>query len=616
MTASPKSPSKSAPEPRSFLRKKLHLCLKDWLDLETDDEGAPSLSLGAFTLEDNPNLMQNFCAGIADDINLLSLKKFQRLLLSSPEKPVKPDMNDPCFNPPGIKYRSETERIIAVTYRYEQAAQDYEKRHAHYSKTFAQPRAWLSAYRANADGYLDYCKDALCGPGQNNREDDTQPDAGEIFFISRPLKISENARRRHTFLTGGTGSGKSEALKYLIRHYETKNMDAAVMVLDPHGKLAREVARFEEHTNSERLVYIDPNLSEKYHAVLNPFEVQDISVSGLETQSAQLMAAFEQILGGFTLNMESLLVPCLSVMLHRDGSDLTDFVRFMDKKQNADLVHYGADNLPFSEHRKFFETQFHSSHYDSTREALRNRFQSMMNVPTIKRFTCGASTINLPELIEQKKVIIFNLSVSSSAKAATTVIGQFITALTQGYAMRRDKDPKASKTPIHFFADECQYFVSNTTEEILGESRKYRLYLTLATQRTDQVGKKILDAILGNVGLFLVGKNKGNTVTKMSGEISVDGDDIRGLRTGSFYVGQNGKTSLLTKLPLIGAKYAMSSQDWKALLNTQVKTYYRPQAKFNERQAMGQIQRASHPKSDLSFEFPHSLAKPHNPKTK
>jgi len=464
----------------------------------------------------------------------------------------------------------------------------------------------IQGYRANPDGYLDYCKSALCGNGK----DDQAAGLDEIFFISRPLKISEASRRRHSFLTGGTGSGKSEALKHLIRHYETKNTDTCVMVLDPHGKLAREVAKFEEHKTSDRLVYIDPNLSEKCHVVLNPFETDDISISGLETQSAQLMAAFEQILSGFTLNMESLLLPCLSVLLHRPDSDLSDFVRFMDKKRNADLIHYGAEHLPFDEHRSFFEHQFHSTHYDSTREALRNRFQSLLNIPTIKQFTCGQSTINLPKLIDDKKIIVFNLSVSGASKSATRVIGQFITALAQGYAMRRDRIPKNPKTPIHFFADECQYFVSNTTEEILGESRKYGLFLTLATQRTDQVGPKILDAIMGNVGLFLVGKNRGKTVSKMSGEINIDGDDIRGLPTGNFYVGQTGRISIRTKLPYVGAKFGMSAAGWKTVKSEQMKSYYKTSVKPHPRKPQtSKPNTGTADKGDLSFEFP-ELTKP------
>jgi len=59
---------------------------------------------------------------------------------------------------------------------------------------------------------------------------------------------------------------------------------------------------------------------------------------------------------------------------------------------------------------------------------------------------------------------------------------------------------KGKRRAIHLFADECQYFVSPTIKQIMGEARKFGLYATLATQRTEQVGKDLLDAIFGNVG--------------------------------------------------------------------------------------------------------------------
>jgi len=575
--------------------------LANWLKTEPDNEGAPDISVGEFTLADNPALLLEISNQMNEHEDFLSFKTFQKLLLSQNEKPAPPKKDDPGFDPPGLKYRSRSERNTAKIYRYKKAHKTYEERYTRHQKAFAKPRAALSGYRANADGYLDYCQNTLSDGGANNSTDS----ADTFFFKTRPFKISEAARRRHSFLTGGTGSGKSEALKFLIRHYETKNTDTAVIVLDPHGKLAREVAKFREHKGNERLVYIEPGLSEKHAPVLNPFETDDISIAALETGSAQLMAAFEQILSGFTLNMESLLLPCLSVLLHRENSDLSDFVRFMDNKRNTDLVHYGAEHLPFDEHRSFFAHQFHSSHYDSTREALRNRFQSLLNIPTIKQFTCGRSTINLPKLIDEKKVIVLNLSVSGASKNATRVIGQFVTALVQGYAMRRESQYKNPKTPIHFFADECQYFVSGTTEEILGESRKYGLYLTLATQRTDQVGAKILDAILGNVGLFLVGKNRGKTVTKMSKEVNIDGDDIRSLGTGSFYLGQSGRISVRTKLPLVGNKYAMTLPDWKTVRQTQLGKYYRPISKERKRPVGNTKTNSSGAASHKpAFEFP------------
>jgi len=538
--------------------------LKKWLEIAPDEYGAPDLSVGNFILNKNEQLILELSETVSNNSDLMSFSTFQKLLLTKGEKPKPPILGDSIFDLPNISYDSPLERQVASVVRYKNAQKDYEKRNAHYQETFERPRALVSSYRANTDGYLDYVRSAFAD------------DPNSFFFKSLPFRISENARRTHTFLAGGTGAGKSEALKFLIRHYETQNTETAVIILDPHGKLAAEVAAFSEHLQNDRLAYIDLNLSDVHKATLNAFETSDKSEKGLETQSAQLKSAFEQILGGFTLNMESLLIPCLTLLLHRDGSDLSDFVRLMDKKHNHDLIRYGQEHLPFEGHRTFFKERFFSNLYDSTKEALINRFQHLLNVPTIKNFTCGPSTFDLEALIDKKKVVIFNLSIAGASRDAVTVIGQFITALVQSYAIRRDKLQNRPKVPIHFFADECQYFISNTTEEILGESRKYGLYLTLATQRTEQVGAKLLDAILGNVGLFFVGRSLGKTLPKMSKTIEVAEDEISKLTAGRFFVKQTGRSAICTRLPLVGQKYAMNEVEWCNVKNQQLSLFYKP----------------------------------------
>ena len=199
--------------------------LAHWLSIAPDDQGAPDIDVGEFTLNGNAGLIRDLCDQITPHENLMSYKTFQKLLLSHNEKPSAPDKNNPAFDPAGVKYKSATERAVAKAYRFKKAQHDYEKRYAQHQEIFTQPRARIQGYRANADGYMDYCKNALCRDSEGN----TTSASDEIFFISRPFKISEAARRRHSFLTGGTGSGKSEALKHLIRHYETKNTDSPIL---------------------------------------------------------------------------------------------------------------------------------------------------------------------------------------------------------------------------------------------------------------------------------------------------------------------------------------------------------------------------------------------------
>jgi len=531
-------------------------------------EDGPPVGFGDFQLSDNPDLALAVCQEIACQTGaILPYERFQKLFQLSLDKPIEPQLDDMDLGPPpkgitGKAYKIwRAKQLLTAQYQHEKDTQNY-------SQLALQIRTLRADYLPDRDGYLAYCIDALQKLG---------PNGGATFFFDRtPFRISEAARLRHSFITGGTGSGKSETVKQLIRHYETENPNTAVVVLDPHGKLAAEVAQFREHVTSDRLVLIQPGIDEGYRVGLNPFDTRDKSINALEVQSAHLLGAFEQIVDGFTLNMESLLTPIITTLLHRDGSTIADLVRFMDDKQNRDLIDYGRERLPYEEHRHFFEYQFHSPNYESTKDALQNRFQALLSKPSIKRFCAGRSTFNLESLIEDKKIIIFSFSIVNMGQQTVRMLGQLMTALIQGYCVRRANRKSGAKTRIHFFADECQYFVSRTTEEILGESRKYGLHLNLATQRTEQVGDKVLDAILGNVGAFIIGRNRGKTLNRLSSETDTDKETIRDLKVGEFVVAELGKKPVKVKVPFVGSNFAMSEDQWRQTLRDQLKNYYEP----------------------------------------
>lgn len=76
----------------------------------------------------------------------------------------------------------------------------------------------------------------------------------------------------HTYITGGTGSGKSELIKSLIWHYLTRNKGTGLVLLTPNGDIAEQVAKFWVNLESNRLIYIEPSL-DGYFPCLNPFDV-------------------------------------------------------------------------------------------------------------------------------------------------------------------------------------------------------------------------------------------------------------------------------------------------------------------------------------------------------
>ena len=98
------------------------------------------------------------------------------------------------------------------------------------------------------------------------------PPLSSVFFWRLPALIREGDRKGHTYLTGSSGAGKSELLKVLIHADIHKSKPPCVIVLDPHGKFADEVAQQKDVVASGRLIYLNPTQSKHRTPTLNPFQ--------------------------------------------------------------------------------------------------------------------------------------------------------------------------------------------------------------------------------------------------------------------------------------------------------------------------------------------------------
>src|SRR5512132_1412618 len=119
-----------------------------------------------------------------------------------------------------------------------------------------------------------------------------------FFFARLAMLMPERDRQRHTYVLGKSGSGKSELLKLLVYGYLRKPGSATVVVIDPHGDLAEEIARFKEHRKNDRLIYIDPYLDGigGRMPTINPFELRDTGPQAIDIAAQSMLEAFKQIL--------------------------------------------------------------------------------------------------------------------------------------------------------------------------------------------------------------------------------------------------------------------------------------------------------------------------------
>lgn len=400
------------------------------------------------------------------------------------------------------------------------------------------------------------------------------------------FSVKEQQRRLHTFVVGRTGVGKSVLLHNLIRHYLVWNKKPSLVVLDPHGDLARSIVRDRANLKNDRLVYVNFNGIAGQHIHLNPFELTNRSEQNLNRAQLQFAGAVEQIVGQkFTPVQRTLIRACVGIMLHKPQMTLVDLVRLLQDEQNADLVRYGQQSLPNEIDRQFFTTTFAKSHYRATKQALVARLTDIVRDPYVRRFTCHKSSFNLGKVLDSGKVLVVCFDPSKQSSDTIRTIGQLINAAILSHVLGRT--PR-KRQPIHLFVDECQYFISPTIEDILGESRKFGLYATLATQRVERLDPELQDAILGNVGILWVGASRHTTAEKLAKETDLKAEQIRNLPNLSFFRVANSTPVVQQRLRFLGRRFAMSPKAWGKVTRQQAKLYYHKPSDQCARDHMGQ----------------------------
>jgi hypothetical protein len=432
----------------------------------------------------------------------------------------------------------------------------------------ASDRAFfIDKYTPDMAGYIQFLRDYF-----------------PFFFniLKKPisLKIPETELRKHAYITGRTGSGKTELLKSILYDKITQNR-SAIVVLDPNGDFAKDIATFRHLNEQDRLVYIDPVAFTDAMPIFNPFEIADTSLDSIDVSAQTLTQSIRESVkeGRLSNQMEVLLYPVIATLLQKGNTDIKELQRFMDATSSDELYKFGLRSK-FENHREFFRTQFDTRTYEITKASIKTRIQSLLNSYIFSRLIEGKSSFDLESLIEQRKVIVFNLAKGKMGTDASAAYGRLVLSALQAIAYRRVNRDPAKRVTTYIAIDEFQNYITPSIESILTEARKYGLHLIFASQVSGQNMDSSLKKIaLSCTNIKIVGANSRTAHEEIAGEMGVHPNDLQTLGTGDFIakIGNSppvrfrGTSELVKKTD----KHYITDREWHEILNTQKVRYYR-----------------------------------------
>src|SRR5271170_4899472 len=317
--------------------------------------------------------------------------------------------------------------------------------------------------------------------------------------------IKADDRRRHVYVVGKTGVGKSTLLENMA--IADIQSGKGIAIIDPHGELAEKMLDFVPEERLDDVIYFDPSNME-YPFAFNPME--QVGTEFRHLVASGIMSVFKKIwIDAWSARMEYILNNTLLALLEFPNSTLLGILRMFAEPDYRKKI---VSNLQDPVIKAFWQNEF--ARYSQKLEtealaAIQNKVGQFVSNPLIRNILGQSrSTLNMREIMDTGKIFIVNLSKGKMGEDNSALLGAMIITRMQLAAMSRVDIPEEKRRDFFMYVDEFQNFATGSFASILSEARKYHLSLTLAHQYIGQLvtsegDTKVRDAVFGNVGTII-----------------------------------------------------------------------------------------------------------------
>jgi hypothetical protein len=322
--------------------------------------------------------------------------------------------------------------------------------------------------------------------------------------VERPIYISDDDRRRHMYIIGKTGTGKSQLLEEMIM--QDIREGKGVAVVDPHGDLIDGILTRIPPERAEDVIYFDPSDGDRPMG-LNMLEAKTeeqrhfvvTSIVGLMYKLYDPMKT--GIIGPrFEHAVRNAM---LTVMVER-GNTFIEVVRvltdsafvqeLLPKLQDPIIRRYWTDQIAQT-------ADFHKS---EVLDYIVSKFGRFVTNKLMRNIIGQSqSSFDFRKVMDEGKILLVNLAKGKIGEENSNFLGLILVPRILIAAMSRQEIPESQRRDFYLYVDEFQNFATPDFAQILSEARKYRLNLIVANQFIGQMEEEVKNAVFGNVGTVI-----------------------------------------------------------------------------------------------------------------
>jgi len=332
---------------------------------------------------------------------------------------------------------------------------------------------------------------------------------GKSFYQGEEavVKIKKEDRRRHIYIIGQTGTGKTTLLKNMIEQ-DIKNGDG-VCFIDPHGDVAQEILGLIPDERIDDVIYFNPQDTRMPIG----FNILEYDKRRPEDKTRIINMIIEII--GKIYNLEVTGGPLFeqylrnALLLLMDNPDwghtLLDVSTVFVNESFRNKLLSLCKNYPVIE---FWKEQAVRAQRELALDEMITWVTSKLNPFTtndyIRPIICQPkSKINFRDILDNKKIFIANLTKGVLGETSCYIMGMLLIAKILIAAYSRTEIPESQRKDFYLYIDEFQNFAFDSVAGILSEARKFRLSMIFAHQYVKQLPEKIINSVFGNVGTII-----------------------------------------------------------------------------------------------------------------
>jgi len=324
----------------------------------------------------------------------------------------------------------------------------------------------------------------------------------------RTVRLARDDRRRHVYIIGQTGTGKSVLLAEMAR----QDMEAGegICFIDPHGDTVEMLLGLVPESRLKDVIYFNPSDIERPMG-LNMFEYDRSKPAERTFIVNEMLEIFyklwEKIPEAFGPMFEQYMRNAMLLVLGDEviKPTIMDIPRVLaDAAFRRELLARSA-NPPVVE---FWTKEAEKAGGEASLANMVPYITSKLNpfiANDIVRPIIGqpVSAFRPREVMDGGKILLVNLAKGILGETNSFLLGMILVSKIFMAALARVNQPESSRRDFFMYLDEFQNVTTATLASILSEARKYRLSLTMAHQFIAQLREDVRDAVFGNVGTLI-----------------------------------------------------------------------------------------------------------------